>query len=242
MLNRSTLTAAAVALLLIIGLAAVYLPQLLPTLGGAPTLAASDELTYITDLDFWQRTPRERAVVAVAHFDLQHDLNDVPLTVGDWTGVNEPETNQEVLILLEPEQYIQRLYTDSQGRYLWLSMVGGRSSQPFHAPDICYDADGWQYDLGSHATQLDEGGEIYGLWLHGKKQFPDEATPAEHVVYYFYLFPDAQRNQADGIVLFKLTSPRYGTLEETLAIQEAFVRTLFRKAGDLAESALDAGS
>jgi hypothetical protein len=242
MLNRSTLTAAAVALLLIIGLAAVYLPQLLPTLGGAPTLAASDELTYITDLDFWQRTPRERAVVAAAHFDLQHDLNDVPLTVGDWTGVNEPETNQEVLILLEPEQYIQRLYTDSQGRYLWLSMVGGRSSQPFHAPDICYDADGWQYDLGSHATQLDEGGEIYGLWLHGKKQFPDEATPAEHVVYYFYLFPDAQRNQADGIVLFKLTSPRYGTLEETLAIQEAFVRTLFRKAGDLAESALDAGS
>lgn len=242
MLNRSTLTAAAVALLLIIGLAAVYLPQLLPTLGGASPLAASDELTYITDLDFWQRTPRERAVVAVAHFDLQHDLNDVPLTVGDWTGVNEPETNQEVLILLEPEQYIQRLYTDSQGRYLWLSMVGGRSSQPFHAPDICYDADGWQYDLGSHATQLDEGGEIYGLWLHGKKQFPDEATPAEHVVYYFYLFPDAQRNQADGIVLFKLTSPRYGTLEETLAIQEAFVRTLFRKAGDLAESALDAGS
>lgn len=242
MLNRSTITAAAVALLLIIGLAAVYLPQLLPTLRGAPTLTASDELTYITDLDFWQRTPRERAVVATAHFDLQHDLNDVPLTVGDWTGVNEPETNQEVLILLEPEQYIQRLYTDSQGRYLWLSMVGGRSSQPFHAPDICYDADGWQYDLGSHATQLDEGGEIYGLWLHGKKQFPDEATPAEHVVYYFYLFPDAQRNQADGIVLFKLTSPRYGTLEETLAIQEAFVRTLFRKASDPAELALNAGS
>jgi hypothetical protein len=242
MLNRSTLTAAAVALLLVIGLAAVYLPQLLPTLRGAPTLTASDELTYITDLDFWQRTPRERAVVAVAHFDLQHDLNDVPLTVGDWTGVDEPETNQEVLILLEPEQYIQRFYTDSQGRYLWLSMVGGRSSQPFHAPDICYDADGWQYDLGSHATQLDEGGEIYGLWLHGKKQFPNEATPAEHVVYYFYLFPDAQRNQADGIVLFKLTSPRYGTLEETLAIQEAFVRTLFRKAGDPAELAIDAGS
>jgi len=242
MLNRSTLTAAAVALLLVIGLAAVYLPQLLPALRGTPTLAASDELTYITDLDFWQRTPRERAVVATAHFDLQHELSDVPLTVGGWTGVNEPETNQEVLILLEPEQYIQRLYTDSEGRYLWLSMVGGRSSQPFHAPDICYDADGWQYDLGSHATPLDEGGEIYGLWLHGKKQFPDEATPAEHVVYYFYLFPDAQRNQADGIVLFKLTSARYGTLEETLAIHEEFVRTLFRKAGDPAELAITAES
>lgn len=242
MLNRSTLTAGAVALLLLIGLAAVYLPQLLPAWGETPTLAANDELTYITDLDFWQRTPRERAVVATAHFDLQHDLNDVPLAVGDWTGVNEPETNQEVLILLEPEQYIQRLYTDSAGRYLWLSMVGGRSSQPFHAPDICYDADGWQYDLGSHATRLDEGGEIYGLWLHGKKQLPDQATPTEHVVYYFYLFPEAQRNQADGIVLFKLTSARYGSLEETLAMHEEFIRALFRKAGNPAELAHNAGA
>ena len=66
MLNRSTLTAVAVALLLAIGLAAVYLPQLLPALGGAPPLAANDELTYITDLDFWQRTPRERTVAAAA--------------------------------------------------------------------------------------------------------------------------------------------------------------------------------
>ncbi len=241
MLNRSTLTAGAVVLLLVMGLAVVYWPQLLPAMGSAPPLAAADELTYITDLDFWQRTPRERAVVTAAHFDLQHDLNDVPLIVGDWTGVNEPETNQEVLILLEPEQYIQRLYTDSAGRYLWLSMVGGRSSQPFHAPDICYDADGWQYDLGSHRTRLDEGGEIYGLWLHGRKQFPDAATPTEHVVYYFYLFPDAQRNQADGIVLFKLTSTRYGALEETLAMHEEFVRALFRKAGDPAELMRNAG-
>ncbi|MFZ1772002.1 MAG: exosortase-associated EpsI family protein [Caldilinea sp.] len=242
MIKRSTLTALAVTLLLAIGLAAVYLPPFLTNSGASTTLAAADELTYITDLDFWQRTPRERAVVANARFDLQHDLNDVPLTIGDWTGVDDPETNQEVMILLEPEQYIQRLYHDDAGRSLWLSMVGGRSSQPFHAPDICYDADGWQYDLGSHATKLDEGGEIYGLWLHGKKQFPGEAEPAEHVVYYFYLFPDAQRNQADGIVLFKLTSARYGTLEETLKLHEEFVRTLFRKAGSPAELAAGASS
>lgn len=238
MRNRSTLTALAVVLLLAIGLAAVYLPQLLPGLGAPATLADDDALTYITDLDFWQRTPRERAVVANAHFDLQHDLNDVPLVVDGWRGVDDPETNQEVMILLDPEQYVQRLYQDEAGRYLWLSMVGGRSSQPFHAPDICYDADGWQYDLGSHATQLAGGGEIYGLWLHAEKQFPDEATPAEHVVYYFYLFPDAGRSQADGIVLFKLTSARYGSLEETLQMHEEFVRAFFAKAGAPAAVAL----
>lgn len=235
---RSLLTTIGLIVLLVVGLAIVYLPQLWVSFGSPRQLSARDELVYITDLDFWQRTPRERAVVANAHFDLNHDLSDVPLTIGRWQGVDVPETNQEVMILLEPEQYIQRLYNDDTGRYIWLSMVGGRSSQPFHAPDICYDADGWQYDLGSHATPLENGGELYGLWLHGKKQLPHYEQPAEHVVYYFYLFPDAKRHQSDGIVLFKLTSGRYGSLEETLAVHEEFVRSLFRKAGTPTDLAL----
>lgn len=238
MQTRSLLTTIGLVVLLAVGMAVVYLPQLSAAFGAPQLLSAADEMVYITDLDFWQRTPRERAVIANARFDLDHDLNDVPLVVGAWQGVDVPETNQEVMILLEPEQYIQRLYNDDAGRYIWLSMVGGRSSQPFHAPDICYDADGWQYDLGSHATTLADGGEIYGLWLHGKKQLPDYEQPAEHVVYYFYLFPDAKRHQADGIVLFKLTSGRYGTLEETLVMHEEFVRSFFNKAGEPAELAL----
>jgi hypothetical protein len=106
-------------------------------------------------------------------------------------------------------------------------MVGGRNSQPFHAPDICYDADGWQYNLGSHATPLEEGGEIYGLYLDATKHVEGEAAPWEHVVYYFYLFPDDARDQNDGIVLFKLTAPKYGSVEETLALLEDFTKEFF---------------
>ena len=218
-----------VLLLLAAGVLFVYSPQLLRGSGAQSSLTAADELTYVSDLDFWQRTPRERTVLASAHFDLNHALTDVPLQVGAWVGEEVPETNEEVLILLEPEQYVQRLYTDDQGRSIWLSMVGGRNSQPFHAPDICYDADGWQYDLGSHPTPLDGGGEVYGLWLDAHKEMPEGYT-AEHVVYYFYLFPDDRRDQHDGIVLFKLTSGRYGTLEETLALHEAFTRQFFQAA------------
>ena len=218
-----------VILLLVAGALFVYSPQLSRSFGAQDPLAADDELTYVSDLDFWQRTPRERTVLAAAHFDLDHELTDVPLQVGNWVGEDVPETNEEVLILLEPEQYVQRLYKDDQARYIWLSMVGGRNSQPFHAPDICYDADGWQYDLGSHPTSLDGGGELYGLWLDARKEMPEGYT-AEHVVYYFYLFPDAQRDQGDGIVLYKLTSGRYGTLEETLALHEQFTRQFFKVA------------
>ncbi|MBP6440433.1 MAG: exosortase-associated EpsI family protein [Caldilineaceae bacterium] len=220
---------AGVFVLLIAGAAIVYSPQFLRGFGTQPTISAADELTYVTDLDFWQRTPRERTVLAASHFDLDHELTDVPLQVGAWVGEEVPETNEEVLILLEPEQYVQRLYKDDQDRYIWLSMVGGRNSQPFHAPDICYDADGWQYDLGSHPTTLDGGGEVYGLWLDARKEMPEGYT-AEHVVYYFYLFPDDRRDQGDGIVLFKLTSGRYGDLEQTLAMHEEFTRQFFEAA------------
>lgn len=86
-------------------------------------------------------------------------------------GKNCPESNQEVIILLDPEQYVQRLYQNSKGQYMWLSMIGGRSSQPFHAPDICYDADGWQYNLSSKAIPLEDGGEVHGLWIEANKIF-----------------------------------------------------------------------
>lgn len=230
-----------VLILLAVAIVAVYgrtVSQLLFRTAVAPLPG----LTYVSDLDYWQRTPRETRVSAVARFDLNSNLHEVPLQIGDWVGVEKPETNQEVLILLQPEQYVQRLYQNSKGQYLWLSMVGGRNSQPFHAPDICYDADGWQYNLGSHAVKLDGGGSVYGLYLDAHKQIPDPQRPgesvrADHVVFYFYLFPNEGRELKDGIVLFKLTSGRTGTVEETLALHEEFVRQFFKNASPAAGQA-----
>jgi hypothetical protein len=216
--------------LLLVGLMAVYMPQMTLQLRGQQSFFAADGNTYITDLDFWRRTDREKAVVTKARFDLASDLNQVPLTVGDWHGQSVPETNKEVMILLDPDQYVQRLYQNSAGQYLWLSMIAGHSSQPFHAPDICYDADGWQFNTGSHPITLSDGGEFYGYWLQAHKQMPGEKVLTEHVVYYFYLFPHKERVLSDGIVLFKLTSSPYGTLEDTLKLQADFIRQLFTRA------------
>ena len=225
--QQNTARTAIVLTLLLFALTIVYFPRFFLPLWGQTSNESASAFAYIADLDFWQRTERETAVEAVARFDLAHNLNDVPLALGDWRGVDVPETNQEVMILLDPEQYIQRLYQNSAGQYIWLSMIGGRSSQPFHAPDICYDADGWHYDFGSQAMPLDNGGELYGLWLDAKKRPVCADQDIEHVVFYFFLFASAERRLADGIVLFKLTSPRYGSLAETLAIQTDFVQQFF---------------
>ena len=41
---------------------------------------------------------------------LTADLKQIPLQLGDWQGEDVPQTNIEVFILLEPEQYVQRMY------------------------------------------------------------------------------------------------------------------------------------
>jgi hypothetical protein len=227
MLLNTTWRSYIVIALLLVGLLVVYAPQISPRLLSQPVLRSVGEFSYVADLDFWQQTPRAKTVFTNTRFDLATDLRNVPLVVGDWQGEEVPETNKEVMILLDPEQYVQRLYKNSAGQYIWLSMIGGRSSQPFHAPDICYEADGWKFNSDSYPIEFDDGQQLYGLWLEAKKQMPGDEHFTEHIVFYFYLFPNAKRDLADGIVLFKLTSSRYNSAEETLAMQADFVRHLF---------------
>ncbi len=217
----------AVLALLVAGAALLYAPRMGLLNQDRPGVEAADGFTYIADLDFWQRTNREISVTANARLDLDAQLDAVPLTLGRWQGEERPDDNQEVEILLEPEQYVRRLYQRDDGHYMWLSLIGGRSSQPFHPPDICYDVDGWLFDIQSKPVALAEGGEVYGYWMEAEKQFEDKDNLTRHAVFYFYLFPDGQRSLSDGIVLFKLTSHLLDSTEETLALHEDFVRNLF---------------
>lgn len=219
-------------LLFVGGLAAFFSSDFSPFAGNAVQSSQDSGYSYIADVDLWHRTNRETAVNSITRFDLTHDLNDVPMNVGVWRGEERPETNVEVMILLDPEQYVQRLYWNDQGQHIWLTMIGGRSSQPFHPPDICYDVDGWNYNLSSVPIELEGGGQIYGMWMEAQKQFPDQDRLTDHIVFYFYLFPDRTRQYQDGIVLFKLTSARYGDLENTLAVHTDFLRNFFTEAAD----------
>jgi|GEM_PF-514546 len=213
--------------LLLLAAFALYGPKLLSGTEQSDAVSASDGHSYVSDLDFWRRTNRETHVASSIPLDLSNDLEEIPLAIGKWTGVDMPDTNREVEILLDPEQYVRRLYQHENGNYIWLSLIGGRSSKPFHAPDICYDADGWQYNLGSHPFALNNGGEIFGLWLEAEKEVTEGTAPLEHFVSYFYIFPDHDRELSDGIVLFKLTSSKFGTSEQSLEIHQDFVSSIF---------------
>ena len=184
---------------------------------------ADSGYTFVTDIDRWRRTNRERAVQARYDFSLGPQLEDLPLQVGEWQGANVPQTNIEVLILLEPEQYVYRRYRRPDGKYLWLSVIGSRQAKSFHSPQICYDSDGWKTEVASEPIELEEG-EIYALRLQAEKD------RWEQVVLYFYLYPDYVRDASSGTVLFKVTAPLTGSLEETLEMQKSFIREFFLSA------------
>lgn len=188
----------------------------------------SDGYELVADIDNWQRTERERIVRSSFNFSLAANLADLPLTLGKWRGTDVPQTNLEVFILLEPEQYVQRQYDLPDGRFVWLSLIGSHKSKSFHPPPICYEADGWQTDVSSEAVPLAEG-EIYALRLVARKSFPSGGH-AEHIALYFFLWPSPDRNSQDGTVFLKVTAPPYGTVEDTVALEKEFLRLLFKSA------------
>ena len=184
----------------------------------------SNGYEFVADVDNWQRTEHERAVTARFDFNVKSDLKQIPLKLGDWQGEDVPQTNVEVFILLEPEQYLQRIYRLPDGRFVWLSLIGSRKSKSFHSPQICYDTDGWKTEASSEVVPLNQG-EVYALRLVAQKAL--DGGSIDHIITYFYLWPSYQRNPQDGMVLVKLTAPLYGSPNESLELEKQFFRELF---------------
>ena len=179
--------------------------------------------TFITDIDRWRKTRRERVVRSHYDFSLGPQLHELPLTIDEWVGQEVPQDNVEVQILLEPEQYVRRLYRNKNGDIVWLSIIGSRELKSFHPPQICYDADGWQTEIDSEEVPLQKG-SIYAMHVNAQKK------DYEHVILYFFLYPDYLRDSSRGIVLFKVTAPLKTSEEATLEIEKAFIRQFFYEA------------
>jgi len=202
----------AIAVLAIVALG-VYLPRLF-------TGSASGTPQYWADIDYWQTTSRRQTITAQMPIDMLHGLDTVPLQLGGWRGEDVPQTNLEVFILLEPEQYVQRRYQDDAGHIIWLTLIGSHKSRSFHPPDLCYNADGWLTDMASQGIALPDGGEIYGLLLDAKKDDVRQRS------YYFYLMLP---NDPTAVTLVRLTSPQYGSNADTTELYRDFLSQLFKK-------------
>ncbi len=177
--------------------------------------------SLVADIDHWHRTPRQQNVTAI--YDLSGpQLINLPLSLGDWQGSDISRSREDVLVYLEPDHYVSRRYALADGRALWLSLIEGRQAKSFHPPQICYS--GWQTKVQGEKVPLAEG-NLHMLRVVARRE------QEEHIMLYLFLWPNANRALEDGTVMFKVTATqRWGSLAETVALEEAFVQLFFSRA------------
>ena len=176
---------------------------------------------FVTDIDNWRKTDRERLLRSPYDFRLG-SLHTVPLNVGTWKGHDVPQTNREVFILLEPDEYVFRRYCNGSD-CVWLSLIGSHQAKSFHPPDICYEADGWGVSVGSEPVKL-KSGEIRAMKVVAKR------GGNIHVILYFYIWPDPSRDPQKGTVLFKVTASGGKDVGHALEVDKEFIREFFTAA------------
>lgn len=73
-------------------------------------------------------------------------LENLPLTLEEWSGKNEPPFDASVLAVLQPDSYINRIYSDQDA--LAAVYVGYHRTQSqgksIHSPLNCLPGSGWQ--------------------------------------------------------------------------------------------------
>lgn len=201
-MSRDTLRYVIALGLLVFALALVGVLIWLPGRHAMPVTGAG--FVFASDIDNWRQTDLSRLLHSPYDFSVGPQLQDIPMQLGPWQGHLMAQDNLEVFILLEPEEYLYRLYRRDDGVILWLSMIGSRKSKSFHPPQICYSADGWRTQVGTASFPL-ERGEVNALRVDAEK------GEQRHLVVYFFLWPDVSRDPTKGTVLFKITAPIYGT-------------------------------
>ncbi len=176
---------------------------------------------FVTDIDNWRKTDRERLLRSPYDFRLG-SLHTVPLEVDGWRGRDVPQTNREVFILLQPDEYVFRRYCHDT-ECVWLSLIGSHQAKSFHPPDICYKADGWGVSVGSEPVNL-KAGKIRAMKVVAKR------GGNVHVILYFYIWPDPSRDPQKGTVLFKVTASGGKDVNGALEADKEFIREFFTAA------------
>jgi len=207
--------------LLVLIAGGIALIQVRPEL--LPFESAGEGNVWVVDIDNWRRTSYQRRVRSPYDFRVGENLQAIPLRLGPWAGVDVPQTNIEVFILLQPDQYLQRRYTLPDGRYVWLSLIGSHKARSFHPTEICYISDGWQTKVSSVDVPLRRG-RIRALKVYATK------GQWTHLVLYFYIWPNEARDLAQGVTMFKVTAPLNGDEASTLALEQSFIRQFFTSA------------
>jgi EpsI family protein len=173
---------------------------------------------------------------------LRQGLERFPATVGAWQGREANLMDDEIVNILKVNDYLNRRFVDAEGRSAWL-YIGYHATQrrgaQFHSPKNCLPGAGWepiQTDRVPIAVPGPPGAIVVNRYLIQKDhryqlvvywyQLQGRAVASELGAKVQMVRGAITQSRTDG-ALIRISSPLYGSLEQTFAVQTGLVQAIF---------------
>lgn len=181
--------------------------------------------SYLIDVAGWYEiTPNETAVASPINLSID-GLKALPTSVAHWKGTPYDFGAAVDEWFENPDLALSDLYQDDRGHQAWFSTFGSRGRKSYflfeHTPITSYPAAGW--------TLVENG--VAPVPIGSSRIFVQKATLTKdgerRVVFYWYLWPDFNRDPEQGVLTMRLHIPVVTTDEDAVAAGADFLRTLF---------------
>jgi hypothetical protein len=204
------------------------LPRLSPPAAAAPNEKEQpSDGNYVTLVDlegFYGITPYERIVAGPYDFTLGPSLSAIPLQLGDWKGSDLPITD-DIKQFLNPDEALNRLYTNIDGQVVYFSVFGSRGGKTFtifeHTPAICFPNAGWT-TTGQETVAMPVGGSQ--MYVH---QVRAQRDGAGYVAMYWYVWESVDRNAEKGVSSVRIYATDTRGVAAAAAANTEFLQQLF---------------
>jgi len=173
---------------------------------------------------------------------IREPLDHFPEQVGRWQGQEGTIFDVDTLNVLKVKDYLVRRYADPAGRSLWL-YIGYWDSQrkgaQMHSPRNCLPGAGWEpleattrrialpgrfgeIKVNRYLIQKDQDQQLVMYWYHSQGR----AVTGEVAARVQLVKNAIARNRTDG-ALVRLSSPIYGSVQETSDMLADYVRAMY---------------
>ncbi len=72
-------------------------------------------------------------------------LKRVPAQMGEWHLIQEYEMSADAANELKPDEYIARIYVNSNGEEADFTILAGSHTGAFHNPQVCFRVQNWEF-------------------------------------------------------------------------------------------------
>lgn len=115
---------------------------------------------------------------------------DLPVKIGGFTGVDQPISEGERVLLPKDTEFAKKLYTGNVGENIFCQIVlSGLESRSIHRPEICLKGQGWNVRSGEVVSvPLKSGATLKAMVLNITRPTNLAKGPREQEALYAYWF------------------------------------------------------